>query len=63
MVVSVLSVPVNVMTLSVTTDNLGVGTVAAADPALCCAVLCCAVLCWPLCLTVLIKEWVGKARG
>ncbi len=44
MVVSVLSVPVNVMTLSVTTDNLGVGTVAAADPALCCAVLCCAVL-------------------
>ena len=56
------------MTLLFTSDNLGAGTVAAADPALSCAVLCCAVmrcavlccavLCWFPCLAVL-KGRVG----
>ena len=45
MAVSVLSVPVNVVTLLFTNDNLGMGAFAAANPTLHCAVLCCVVLC------------------
>ncbi len=61
MAVSVLSVPVNVVTLLFSSDNLGMGAFAAANPTLhcavlCCAVLCCAVLCWFPCLAVLIRR-------